>query len=78
LPGRVKKRAFLATDGIVSPDPDFFPLPNRHHWIELTSADQVQASWQVSQARAQRAVTYKGEISRNSRLRPKFENELNI
>jgi hypothetical protein len=48
LPGRAENGPFLATDGILSPGPDFSPLPNRHHWIELTSADQVQASWQVS------------------------------
>jgi hypothetical protein len=48
LPGSAENGPFLATDGILSPGPDFSSEANQHHWIELTSADQVQASWQVS------------------------------
>jgi len=36
-----EKRAFSATDRILSPKPDFSPLPNRHHWMHRSSADNV-------------------------------------
>jgi hypothetical protein len=40
-PQNMKKRAFSATDRILSPKPDFSPLPNRHHWMHRSSADNV-------------------------------------
>jgi hypothetical protein len=40
-PKNVKKSAFSATDRILSPKPDFSPLPNRHHWMHRSSADNV-------------------------------------
>jgi hypothetical protein len=40
-PQNVKKRAFSATDRILSPKPDFSPLPNLHHWMHRSSADNV-------------------------------------
>jgi hypothetical protein len=33
--------SFLATDRTLSPEPDFFPLPHRHHWMHRSSADNV-------------------------------------
>ena len=68
LPASAENGPFLATDRILSPDPDFSALPNLHHWIELTSADQVLAIWQVFSAAAQNAVALKGPMERT--LRP--------
>ena len=72
LPGSAENVPFLATDGILSPDPDFSSEANQHHLIELISADQVQASWQVSSARAQRVLDSKGPVERLSRLGQSF------
>ena len=59
LPGNAENGPFSATDGILSPDPDFSALPNRHHLIELTSADHVQANSQVISAGAEGGVDCK-------------------
>ena len=72
LPANVKKRAFSATDRIVSPDPDFSSEANQHPLIELTSADHVQANSQVISARAQRVLDSKGPIERLARRRQSF------
>ena len=77
LPANVKKRPFLDTDGILSPDPDFSALPNRHHLIELTSANQVQANSQVFSARAQRVLASKGPVERLPRLSQSFIKRFN-
>jgi hypothetical protein len=53
LPGNAENGPFLAKDGILSPEPDFSALPNRHHLIELTSADHMQANSQVFSAGAE-------------------------
>jgi len=47
LPASAENGPFLATDRILSPQPKFSAQPNLHHWIELTSADQVLVIWQV-------------------------------
>jgi hypothetical protein len=57
LPGSVEKRAFSATDGILSPDPDFSCEANQHPLIELTGADHVQAKSRVFSAGAEGGVT---------------------
>jgi len=41
LPGSAENGPFSATDRILSPKPDFSPLPNRHHWMHRSSADNV-------------------------------------
>jgi hypothetical protein len=71
-PQNVKKRAFSATDRILSPKPDFSPLPNRHQRMQRGRADQVCAIWQVTSARAQRVLDSKGPIERLARLRRSF------
>ena len=72
LPASGKKRAFSATGRIVSPDPDFSSEADRHPWIELTSADQVQANSQVISARAQTVLASKGPVERLPRLGQSF------
>ena len=72
LPASGESRAFSATDGIVSPDPDFSSEANQHPLIERSSADRVQANSQVSSARAQRVLDFKGPVERLSRRRQSF------
>ena len=72
LPGSAENGPFSATGRILSPGPDFSALPNQHHLIELLSADQVQAIWQVLSARAQRVLASKGPMERLSRLGQSF------
>ena len=72
LPANVKKRAFSATDRIVSPDPDFSSEANQHPLIERSSANRVQANSQVISARAQTVLDSKGPIERLSRLGQSF------
>ena len=64
LPGSAENGPFLATDGILSPDPDFSSEANQHPLIELTSADHVQANSQVISARAQKVLDSKGPVER--------------
>ena len=72
LPANVEKRPFSATDGILSREPEFSALPHRHQRMQRGRADQVCASWQVSWARAQRALDSKGPTERLARLRQSF------
>jgi hypothetical protein len=41
FPENAENGPFLAKDRILSPDPDFSSLPNLHHKIERSSADNV-------------------------------------
>jgi hypothetical protein len=41
FPGSAENGPFLATDRILSPEPEFSALPNRHHWMQRSSADHV-------------------------------------
>ena len=72
LPANVKKRPFSASGRIASPDPDFSSEANQHPLIELTSADHVQANYQVISARVQRVLHSKGPMERLSRLGQSF------
>ena len=72
LPGSVEKRAFSATDGIVSPEPEFSALPHLHQRMQRGRADQVCAIWQVISARAQRVLDSKGPVERLARRRQSF------
>ena len=72
LPASVEKRAFSASGRIVSPDPDFSSEANQHPLIELLSADQACATWQVSSARAQTVLASKAPMERLSRLGQSF------
>ena len=67
LPGSVEKRAFSATDGIVSPEPEFSALPHRHQRMQRGRANQARATWQVISARAQTVLDSKGPMERLSR-----------
>jgi len=40
-PAGAENGPFSATDRILSPKPDFSPLPNWHHWMHRSSADKV-------------------------------------
>jgi hypothetical protein len=40
-PEGAENGSFSATDRILSPKPDFSPLPNRHLWMHRSSADNV-------------------------------------
>ena len=72
LPASVERRAFSATDGPVSPEPEFSPLPHRHQRVQRGGAEQACASWQVTAARARRALHSKGPTERPARLRRSF------
>ena len=72
LPGRAENGPFLATDGIVSPDPDFSSEANQHPLIERSSANRVQPNSQVISARAQTVLDSKGPMERLSRRRQSF------
>ena len=72
LPGGVENGPFFATDGILSPDPDFSALLHRHQRMQRGRAEQVCAIWQVISAGAQRVVDSKGPIERPARLRRSF------
>ena len=72
LPASVEKRAFSATDGPVSVEPEFSGLPHLHQRMQRGRADQVCASWQVTAARARRALHAKGPTERPARLRRSF------
>ena len=67
-----EKRAFSATDRILSRDPEFSGLPHRHQRMQRGGADQVCAIWQVTSAGAQRVLDSKGPIERLARLRQSF------
>ena len=72
LPGSVEKRAFSATDGILSPEPEFSALPHLHQRMQRSGAEHVCAIWQVISAGAQRVLDSKGPIERPARLRQSF------
>ena len=72
LPGSVEKRAFSATDGILSPEPEFSALPHLHQRMQRGRADQGCAIWQVISAGAQRVLASKGPVERLARLRQSF------
>jgi hypothetical protein len=72
LPGSAENGPFLATDRILSPQPEFSGLPHRHQRMQRGRADQVCAIWQVISARAQRVLDSKGPIERPARLRQSF------
>ena len=77
LPGRVEKRAFSATDGILSPEPEFSALPHLHQRMQRGRADRVQANSQVSSAHAQKVLDSKGPIERLSSLSQSFIKRFN-
>jgi hypothetical protein len=71
-PQNVEKRAFSATDRILSPQPEFSALPHLHQRMQRGGADQVCAIWQVISTRAQRVLDSKGPAERLARLRQSF------
>ena len=72
LPASGKSRAFSATDGILSPRPEFSALPHLHHRMQRGRADQVRATSQIISARAQTVLDSKGPMERLSRRRQSF------
>ena len=68
LPGSAENGPFLATDRILSPQPELSAQPNRHHWMQRLRADQVLAIYQVFSSRGRNAIALKGPMERN--LRP--------
>ena len=77
LPAGVEKRAFSATDGILSPEPEVSALPHLHQRMQRGRADRVQANSQVSSAHAQRVLDSKGPVERLSRRRQSFIKRFN-
>ena len=72
LPGSAENGPFLATDGILSREPEFSALPHRHQRVQRGGADQVWATWQVISAGAQRVLDSKGPIERLALRRRSF------
>jgi len=64
LPGSAENGPFLATDRILSRDPEFSGLPHRHQRMQRGRADQVWAIRQVTSAGARRVLDSKGPTER--------------
>ena len=61
LPASAERRPFSATDGSVSPEPEFSGLPHRHQRMQRGRADQMMRSGRCSRRVRRESWTLRGQ-----------------